>query len=320
VHEAHAAARLITPHREPIELPPPRPGVVVSGSFDDDTQALTWITTRRAALVTSLRVAAAAGWHRHAWQLAWALGPTLDRSGHWTELAEVHELALTAARRLADPAGEAYASRTLGRARTRLGDLEMARVHYEGALRACAAIGDDIGCAHTHLSLAWLREQQGQYREALGEVQRAEALYGAAGHIAGQASALNQAGWYHAQLGEYDEALVRCERALDLQVAAGHRYGQASTWDSLGFANHHLGRHRKAVRCYRRALQLHRDNGDPYREAVTLVRFAECHQAAGDVAAARREWTAALAILETLVHPDAGAVRAKLQRLTSSHE
>jgi len=318
VHHAHAAARLITPHRDPVELAPPRPGVVVSAEFDTDAEALAWVTTRRAVLVTSLRVAAESGLHRAAWQLAWAVGPSLDRSGHWLELAEVHELALTAARHLADQAGEAYASRILGRARTRLGDLEAARKHYEDALRACAAIGDDVGCAHTHLSLGWLREQQGQYREALDEVQRAEALYATAGHVAGRASALNQAGWYHAQLGEFHEALARCERALDLQLAAGNRYGQASTWDSLGFANHHLGRHRKAARCYRRALQLHRDNGDPYREAVTLVRFADCHQAAGDAPAARREWTAALAILERLDHRDADAVRDKLQQVAAT--
>jgi DNA-binding SARP family transcriptional activator/tetratricopeptide (TPR) repeat protein len=312
VHGAHAAARTMTPHADPVDLVPPAAGVVVATDLGDPAQALAWITARRAVLVTNLRLAARSGFHAHTWQLAWALGPALDRSGHWRELADVHELALAAACRLTDRRGQAYAHRMLGRALGRLGDLDTARVHYEHALSLCAGIGDQLGRAHTHLSLGWLGEQRGEYRGALGHVRRAEALYAAAGHLAGQGSALNQAGWYHAQLGEYEEALVDCERALVLQLEAGHRVGQASTWDSLGFANHHLGRHRQAANCYGRALELHRDNGDRYREAATLARSADCHDAAGDADSAGREWTAALAIFESLNHPDAVDVSAKL--------
>jgi len=318
VHSAHAAARLMTPHHDPIELPPPRPGVIVSGPFDEHPEALAWVAGRRAVLLAGLRLAARAGFHAHTWQLARALGPALDRSGHWRELADAHELGLAAAVRLPDRRREAYSHRMLGRAWTRLGDLDTGRIHFENALRVCAEIGDQLGRAHTHLSLGWLREQQDRYREALGHARQAEALYAEAGHLAGLAGALNQAGWYHAQLGEYHEALVDCERALALQVASGHRFGQAGTWDSLGFANHQLGRHRQADECYRRALQLHRDNGDRYREASTLARVADCHHAAGDAEAACREWTAALTILQSLNHPDAAGVSSKLQRLAAS--
>jgi DNA-binding SARP family transcriptional activator len=315
VHGAHAAAQLMTPHRDPVELRPPRPGVVLADDLANHPRALAWVTARRAVLLANLRLAARAGLHTHTWQLAWALGPALDRSGHWRELAETHELALAAALRLGDRQAQAYAHRILGRARTRLGDLDAAGTHYEYALDLCAEIGDDIGQAHTHLSLGWLREQRELLREALDDVRRAEALYAAAGHLAGQASALNQAGWYHAQLGEYSEAIADCELALALQLESGNRYGQASTWDSLGFANHHLGRFRKAAQCYRRAIELHRDNGDRYREATTLVRSADCRQAAGDSDAAGREWMAALAIFDSLHHPDAADVRLKLEAL-----
>jgi tetratricopeptide (TPR) repeat protein len=141
-----------------------------------------------------------------------------------------------------------------------------------------------------------------------------EALYTAAGHLAGRGSALGQTGWYHAQLGEYEAAIADCERALSLQLAAGHRYGQAGTWDSLGFAQHRLSRYREAAECYRRAIELHRDTGDRYREASTLARSADCHDAAGHAEIARREWTVALAILESLDHADADGVRLKLRR------
>jgi len=315
---AHAAARLMTPHREPVDLGSPLPGVVVGEDFGAHAQALAWITARQAVLLANLKLAARAGFPAHTWHLAWALGPALDRGGHWRELAEVHELALVATGRLADRRGQGYTHRMLGRAWARLGDLDAARGHYEQALQVCAEIGDEVGCAHTHLSLGWVLEQQDKHRAALDHVRQAEALYAAAGHLAGRASALNQTGWYHAQLGEYDEALVDCERALALQVEAGNRYGQASTWDSLGFAHHHLGRHAQAARCYGHALELHRDNGDRYREATTLTRSADCHRAAGDAEAAHRDLTAALTIFEILNHPDAAGVRSKLQQLLLS--
>jgi DNA-binding SARP family transcriptional activator len=316
LHGAHVAALLTSPHREPIDLAPPEPGTVCPADLDDDATALAWVTARRDVLLAGVRLAARTGFDGHVWQLAWAVGPALDRSGHWRELADVHELALAAAGRLADRPGRAYAHRILGRAHVRLRDLDAARVHYENALRLCTETGDRLGRAHTHLSLGWLCEQREAYRPALDHVRQAQALYTAAGHLAGQAGALNQAGWYHAQLGEYDAALADCERALALQVRAGDRYGQASAWDSLGFAHHRLGRYPQAARCFRHALRLHRDNGDRYREASTLARFGDCHDSAGDPDAARREWTASLAILQSLDHPDAGRVSEKLGRLT----
>jgi DNA-binding SARP family transcriptional activator/tetratricopeptide (TPR) repeat protein len=315
VHGACAAARVMTPHRDPIDLAPPRPGVVLSQDLGDHAQALAWLTAQHLVLLASLRQAAQTGFHSHTWQLAWALATLMDYRGHWRELTEIHNLGLAAAVRLADRPGQAYAHRMLGRALTRLGDLGAARAQYENALGVSADTGDHLGQAHAHLGLGWVHEQRHELRTALGHVRHAGELYAGAGHLAGQASALNQAGWYHAQLGEYEEALVDCESALALQVKAGHRYGQASSWDSLGFANHQLGRYPQAARCYQRALQLHRDNGDRYREAATLVRSADCHHAAGDADAARRELTAAHAILKGLDHPDADGVRSKLAGL-----
>jgi DNA-binding SARP family transcriptional activator/tetratricopeptide (TPR) repeat protein len=317
VHGAHAAALLMSPHSDAVDVAPPQPGVVLPEPFDDAAHAQVWLAARRAVLLAMLVLAARSGFHGHTWLLAWALGPALDRSGHWREMAQAHELGLAAATRLVDRRAQAYSHRVLGRAWTRMGEWDTARVHYESALRLCEADDDQVGLAHTHLAMGWLREQQGVYREALIQVRRAEALYAAAGHLAGRASALNQAGWYHAQLGEHQEALIDCQAALGLHVEAGHRYGQASAWDSLGFAHHHLGRYRHAARCYRRALALHRDNGDRYREAATLARFAHCQLDSGDAQAARREWTAALAILDSLHHPDAVDVRSRLDRLAT---
>jgi DNA-binding SARP family transcriptional activator/tetratricopeptide (TPR) repeat protein len=319
LHAAHAVVRIVAPDREPIDLAPPRPGVVLDPvAAGGAAPALAWVAARRAALLATLRLAERTGFHTHTWQLAWALGVALDRGGHWRELAEAHELALAAACRMSDAPGQAYAHRLIGRARTRLGELSTARVHFERALALCADTGDRVGQAHTHLSLAWLDEQRNRWCAALLHARQAESLYAAAGHLAGRGSALNQAGWYHAQLGGYEEAIVACERALALQLAAGHRFGQAGTWDSLGFAKHRLGRHREAAECYGRALALHREIGDRYREATTLARSGDCHEAAGDPDAAGREWTVALAILDDIDHPDAAALRAKLTHLSTA--
>ena len=313
-HGAVAVGRTLAPGREPIELATARPGAVFPAEVDVETpaRALAWVSVRRSALLATMRLAARAGFHTHVRQLAWGLGPALDRGGHWRDLAEAHELALAAADRLNDRRGQAYAHRMLGRASIRLDDLDAARVHFEQALRLSAEIGDELGCAHTHLSLAWLDEQLDRWDAALDHASQAGAVYTTAGHLAGQGSALSQTGWYHAQLGRFEAAIAACERALSLQLAAGHRYGQAGTWDSLGFAHHHLGQHDEATECYRRALELHREMGDSYREAATLVRSADCHDAAGHAVAACLEWTLALTILDGLDHADAARVRLKL--------
>jgi DNA-binding SARP family transcriptional activator/tetratricopeptide (TPR) repeat protein len=298
VHSAYAAARLITPHREPLALVPAVAGVVVEQCATHE-QALAWFTEQRTVLLAALDVATS---DVHTLQLAWTLASFLDYRSQWQDVVDTHRTALAAAMRLGDLPGQAYAHRILGRACTRLGRYDDATPHYRDALKLCRQLADHIGQAHTHLNLAWLHEQQRHFDDALDEVQRALDLYRAADHRAGQASALNQIGWYHTQLGDHAAALAHCRQALDLQQETGHRHGQASTWHSLGYAHHQLGDHDLACSCFLHAIELHRQNGDRYREADTLACLADTYDAAGDVDRARDARRRAAVIHDQIAH------------------
>ncbi|HZM80280.1 MAG TPA: BTAD domain-containing putative transcriptional regulator [Candidatus Limnocylindrales bacterium] len=312
LHTAVAAARQLNPHREPIEVDPPSPGVVPEPVADHE-HALAWFADHHEILLASIRVAAGSGLDRLTWGIAWTMTSHLDLGSHWQDLADTQAIALVAAARLGDRAGQAYAHRILGRAKARLGCYAEAKAQCEQALAMCRRLDDHVGQGHTQLNLAWLLEQQGDYRTALEHARQAHDLYRVAGHRAGQGSALNQLGWYHGKLGNHEKALTHCEQALEMQRETGHRYGQASTWHSLGFAHHHLGHYDEAAACYGHAINLHRATGDRYREAETLVHLGDSHFAAdGGAAAARASWQKAVAILDRIGHPDAEQVRAKL--------
>ena len=314
LHTAHTAALLLYPHRHSITLVPRQPGVEPE-ELADYGQALTWLTTELPVLLAAVDQAAGAGFDTHAWQLPWALADFLDYRGHWQDQADTQLVALDAARRLGDRGGEAHAHRALGRAYQQLGRDGDALTHYERALTLFGVLGEHTGQAHTHLNLALVYERQDRHREALRHGQWSLDLYRRATHRAGQANALNTIGWSYAQLGDYREALTLCGQALTLLTELGDRRGEATTWDSLGYAHHHLGHHRQARTCYERALDLFRELGDRRHEADTLTHLGDTQRTAGDPNSARLTWQQALSILDEVGHPDAVAVRVRLDHL-----
>jgi DNA-binding SARP family transcriptional activator/tetratricopeptide (TPR) repeat protein len=314
VHTAYAAASVLYPYRDPLELTPPQPGVQPQ-PMPDSGQALRWFTAERAVLVAAVQLAAGTGYDSHAWQLSRSVVNFLDGRGHWHDSAACQHAALAAATRLGHRHAEADAHRLLARVYTETGRLADAQEHLGQALRLYEQLGDGTGQAHSHHYLAAVWERQGRHTEALPHAHRALELYRSAGHRAGQAAALNAAGWCHAQLGDYQQALEHCREALEVQEQIGDSFGEADTLDTIGYAHHHLGDLTQALRCYERALALHRKSGEYRRQAETLSHLGDTHRAASNTEAARRVWQRALAILDELSHPDADEVRAKLTPL-----
>lgn len=319
LHTAHATARLLNPHRDPIIVVPAHPGVTPD-DLGDYGQALTWFTIEYPVLLAAVDQAASTRFDTHTWQLARTLHTFFDRRGHWRDWATTENAALCAARRLADRPAQARAHHILARAYTRLGRDDDAHTHYQHALGLFGELDDHIGQAHAHLNLSDMFGRQACYGQALHHTRQALDLYQATGNRAGQANALNGVGWYHAQLGDHRQALTCCQRALTLLQEIGDRGGEATTWDSLGYAQHHLGDHRQAVACYQHALALYQDLGVRHYEAETLTRLGDTHHATGDYDSARTAWQRALGILDELGHPDADAVRVKLDGLDPSAE
>ncbi|MFG2287660.1 BTAD domain-containing putative transcriptional regulator [Streptomyces sp. NPDC048595] len=315
LHTAHAADRLLSPHGEPIALPPALPGAA-PGRPADHQAALAWFTAERAVLTSLVAQAGHTELHAKAWQLAAALPTFLARRGHWDELTATQYAGLEAATALADRSYQARAHRELGNSCCETGRFDAAHTHLERALALYRELGDTVGQAHTHLNLGWLWERRGDQQKGLEHDLLALDRFEAADHETGRARALNAAGWDHAQLGKYEEAADFCREALALQQHLGDRRGEANTWDSLGYALQHLGDHRQAADCFRRSLRLNEDLGHQYNQAETLEHLGDTHQAGGDSAAARAAWQRAADLLHAMGHHDTDLhrLRGKLQK------
>jgi tetratricopeptide (TPR) repeat protein/DNA-binding XRE family transcriptional regulator len=311
LHTAYTAALLLQPYRDPITVASAQAGVTPE-ALGDAGQATAWFAAEHPVLLGAARLAADGGFDTHTWHLGWTLADYFDRRGYWHDWATTMQHALEATRRLADPRGEGYSHRAIGRACSQLGRFPDAHTHFQAALDLSSQVGDRNGQAHAHLNLANLFEQQNQPDRALHHAQRALDLYSAAGHRTGQARALNSLGWLHAQLHNHKTALSYCQQALTLLRGIGDRRGEAETWDSLAYAYHHLGRHRQAITCYQHAIQLFQEAGDRYYEADTLRHLGDTHLATGNLDDARQTWQHALEILDPLHHHDADQVRTRL--------
>jgi tetratricopeptide (TPR) repeat protein/transcriptional regulator with XRE-family HTH domain len=312
-HTACAGHRLLSPARDPIDVGPPHRGVTPE-PLADDRRALAWFTAEHSVLLAAADLAATAGFHVHAGQLAATLAGFLYRNGNWRARATVARAALSAARRAGDPAAQAQAHRLLAGSCNVLSDFQEAHEHLDRALDLYRHTGDLAGQAQIHENRVLIYDRQGRHREALDDARRALELFQAVGHRRGQARAHNAVGWCHAMLGDHARARGHCERALALFQGVGDTNGEADTWDSLGYAHRNLGHHDQAVACYQRALDLIRDIGDRYREATTLTYLGDAHDAAADHDAARAAWQRAMEILDELDHPDGAPVRARLDR------
>jgi DNA-binding SARP family transcriptional activator len=319
LHTAHAAVRLLHPIRDSIPLTAPPPGVTPE-SLDSQDRALNWYTAELPVLLAAVQQAAGTGFETHAWQLAWALRTFLLRRGLWQEQITVEHTGLEAARRIGDRAGQASALCGLALGLVRSGRLGDADTPFRQALQLYAELGNTAGQANIHTALAEIAEKEGRPAESLSHSQQALELYRAEGHRAGQARALNGVGWSHSLLGDHRQALTYCTQALDLLKELGDRDGQATTLDSLGYAHRGLAEYEQAANCYQQAIEVYRDVGDRFWEADALSSLGDTQHAAGNLDAARTTWQRSLHILDSLNHPDADGLRAKLRGLAIGRE
>ncbi|MET7419899.1 BTAD domain-containing putative transcriptional regulator [Dactylosporangium sp. NPDC005555] len=314
VHSACGAALRLEPLRDPLRLPEPLPGVRAE-TFADSGRARAWFAAEDQVLRSAVRYADGAGFHRHAWQLAWAMVFILDQRGNWHAEVDVHKAALRSALRLGDDTGIAHSHRGLARAYTWLRCFDEARVHLRAALEACLRRGDLAGQGFAYRGMARVSAWQGRPERAIADDRRALAAFEEAGHDHGRAQTLNALGWHHAHLGEHASAVQCCDRAIALHQRLGDRHGEGITWDTLAYSRHRSGMPEEAIRCYRKAVVLLREQSDRYLEAVVTGHLGDTFAALGRTADARTAWLCAAELLATLGHPDARTVRAKVAGL-----
>lgn len=312
VCSAAAADRLLSPEGEQVETLRPLQRDVNPERLESRQHAMAWFEAEHDVLLAVLQQAGQTGFDVQTCQLAFALRHFLDWRGRWHDWAGAAQLALNAARRLADPAAEARAYRHLGFALLRQGRRGDSIRNLYAALRRYEQLDDKGGQALTHGNIAHVLEGQSDYDRGLRHANQALHLHEATGNRRLQALALCLVAWCEAHMGKLETALAHAREALRLSEAFRTPLGRALSWDVLGFAHHHLGDHEQAIACYHRAIDTAQEVGHLKLEAENLAYLGDTLQAAGDTPAACRAWGRALNIFDNVGDPTADAVRAKL--------
>lgn len=286
-HTAHAAAHLLDPHREPIELASPVPARQPQ-ILTDIPAAMDWFEAEHRNLLAAQRTCAAHALHDTAWKLAWTLNDFHYRRGHRHDQLAVWQIAVDSASQLPDPGAQILTHRLLGRAHVVLGHHQEAIDALNQALALSEQQNDRALQAQAHYTLASI---QPDGRQALDHARRARDLYRGLDQPIAEANALNAVGWYAALLGDHDgTAREHCQAALALYQYHRDVAGQAQTLDSLGYIDHHSGHHQDAIQHYLQAISLYRDLDNTYETADTLDRLGHPYAALGRHDQARAVW------------------------------
>jgi DNA-binding SARP family transcriptional activator/tetratricopeptide (TPR) repeat protein len=314
LHTAMTASVRFSPHRSPLRLSEPAPGVLPA-EVSAKEQAMTWFDAEAPVLIALIGQAYAEGFDEHAWQLPWTLSPFFSRRGRLQEYVASQEVALAAARRLDDQLAQAHAHHLLGQAQAWLEDYESAEPNGRQSLDMFRDLGDRAGEAAVLNGLSVMLERQGRYPEALALALDALRMLKAAGYWWAQGTLENTAGWLYAHLGQFDEALTHCQRALGLHRESGYRGGAGDALDSLGFIYRHLGDYAQSRQQYGQAVAIYREIGDRFHEGQSMAALGETYAIQGDLAAAAAAWREAVVILDRLPHALADEIQARLDDL-----
>jgi DNA-binding SARP family transcriptional activator len=130
------------------------------------TDPLSWIEAERAALVSAVRQAYAAGLLAECWRLAIVSMNLLSNREFYDEAHAVNAAAVEAATHLGDPRGLANALVALGKAESERGDWARSRSTLERAEAMFIAHGDTLGLAGCHWQLAHKDRYEGKLGSA----------------------------------------------------------------------------------------------------------------------------------------------------------
>lgn len=318
LHTARHADRLLNPHRQPIQLDPPAPGVR-QHQLSGIPAALAWFDAEHGCLLASHQTAIARAWHSTVWNLTRALDTFHTLRGHRHDRLTTWQAATAAAPHLDDPSALAHANRALGLVHAGLGDPESAITCLHHALALAERQTDVIQQAHIHAAFTSSWEYLGDDRRALDHARRAADLYRGLDQPVAEAEALNLVGWYSARVGEHDTAREYCQAALALH-RRHHRApdGEANTLDTLAYIAHRTGDHAQAITHYRHALALYRDHGFTSQVPPTLEALGNPLADQGRHEQAREVWREALALYREQGRSDAAArMQRRLDALTA---
>lgn len=293
------ASRRLSPQSPPVpELP--TAVEVTPLLFTTDQDALDWCALERENLVAATRIAAANGFHEHAWRIPAAVQEVFERSGYHDDLLTSHELALESARATGQVDAEIGTLNNLGLMYLNVHRPDEAFDHFQAGLDIARRQGHRPGEAVCLHNLGIVHFERGDDRKALE-------LYGRALEInrdldagEGVAFGLHRIGMAYHRLGDLLEAKRSFDEALRIRVEIGHVRGQGATLTALAALHQALGELDEALECCHRALRIHRLTGDRIETGHALMTLAAIEFDHGDLGSAHDHASEAASLADEL--------------------
>ena len=297
VHTAHAADRLLAPHRPLIHFDPPIP-CVHPHPLPAGPAALAWFDAEHPNLLAAQHTAAGHALHSTVWQLTWTMDVFHHRRGRRDDQLAAALAGLDAAAHLPDPTTLMLAHQLVGSAYADLERYEEGIGYLHQALALAEKHDDIVQQARTHRGLSHAWEQRGDDRQALAHATSDLALQRVLDLPAQEAIALNQVGWFAARLGDYDTARRHCQDSLTLHRQNDNPSGEAAAGDSLGYIAYRTGNHQEAIRHYQHVLTVLDALGNTFQTAGVLDAIGQPYVALGEYEQARAAWREALRLYQ----------------------
>jgi DNA-binding SARP family transcriptional activator/tetratricopeptide (TPR) repeat protein len=274
LHSSYAAQAALEPYPGPVAFPHPRPGVTPE-EFSDHESAMSWFTAERPMLNASVAAAAESDLGFPAWKLAMTLRQFYRWCGFFSDWKQAMEIALAAAARDGDLAGQGHVLRSLAGANFHLNRHDEALQCLERAQAIYAVLGSGTDHAGLHAMFGEVFTRQGELHLAIEHSQKALELYREAGYRGGEVRAIADIGIARSALGEYQEAVSYLEHGIALAQEAAALPLEGRIRKELGIVLSKLGQHDKATMELRRALALLRRLGHRPQEAETLLALGD---------------------------------------------
>lgn len=250
--------------------------------------AVEYFDTERGGFVQTVRAAAHAGLHEHAWRIASAWGLYLDMRAGYDEWEESHLAGLASARACGNTLGQGIMLRNLGQLGIYRDDFETAARVLTEAAAIFAEIGDRVGAGVTGVGLGTLAREHGDTDGALELLAGALADFVAAGDVNGEAVARSATANVFRQRGELGPAVEHLATAYRLAKRLGDAHREAKVRRRIAEVRGQQHDHEQAVRQLRTALDILEGLDDDHCASYTRAALGRALLALGEQTAARR--------------------------------
>jgi tetratricopeptide (TPR) repeat protein len=299
LHTADAAQSTLAPF-DRYRLDDRIPAPAATLAFDGHDAAFRWYRTESANLVTAVRTAADTGFPAIAWRLAVVLRAVYMHHNAFDDWVATARIAVDAAGRAQEPAGQAEALENLGKAAFQALRLDEAEESHRAALAIRRHIGDRRGTARSINALGLLGLRRRRLDEAASHFAESAEIFRELGDSRWTALMRCNLAEALCELGRHEEAVEIVERALTDFRRLGDHFGEGNALWLLSWARRQAGDPDAADRAISNALAIAGREDNQVWRGHWLAEAAKVKQAQGDPAEALRLFQESAAVQRRL--------------------